>query len=198
MKYFLPVIILSFSIGMLQAKPKQDTLTNDKVISLLNAGIPPALVVTKIKTSIASFDISTDGLTILHSKGVPSEVINAMINPNSEPSSDAQDSVSIYKKWKMVSNKRNGELQKVNYDFRIQYFKDQTYKSVVLFKNSNQSQTHHCKFELTNQQKSITHFPEKTPEYTMEIINLTKTELEMKGIINGDEYDTVYNLDEDE
>lgn len=59
-------------------------LTNDDIVSLVQAGLPQDVVVEKIKTSKTAFDTSTDALVALKKAGVGSEIIRVMVNPAAE------------------------------------------------------------------------------------------------------------------
>lgn len=63
----------------------QETLTNEAVVVLIKAGLSPATVITKIKSSSTQFDVSTKGLIDLKSKGVPDDVIQAMVEAGASP-----------------------------------------------------------------------------------------------------------------
>lgn len=59
----------------------QESLTNESVLKLLEAGLPAEAVVAKIKASRGSFDVSTEKLIELKNKGVPGTVLAAMLEP---------------------------------------------------------------------------------------------------------------------
>ncbi|HET6942582.1 MAG TPA: hypothetical protein VFH89_10505 [Sphingomicrobium sp.] len=60
--------------------PNVELLTNDTVISLVNAGLGPETIIAKINASKGSYDTSTNGLITLKRAGVPDPVIAAMLN----------------------------------------------------------------------------------------------------------------------
>lgn len=62
-----------------------ELLTNDTVISLVNAGLGPATVVAKINATRGSYDTSTNALIRLKQAGVPDPVIAAMLNRSRSP-----------------------------------------------------------------------------------------------------------------
>ncbi|WP_416464406.1 hypothetical protein [Sphingomonas sp. VDB2] len=66
-----------------------DTLTVDNVIALSQAGIGDDAVIAKIKSSGARFDLTTDQMLMLKSKGVTGPVIAAMLNSGAEASAAA-------------------------------------------------------------------------------------------------------------
>jgi hypothetical protein len=64
--------------------PSEEVLDNKAIVSLVKAGLPEAVIVSKIKTSAYQFDLSTDGLLQLTKEGVPSAIINAMMDAGSK------------------------------------------------------------------------------------------------------------------
>lgn len=171
-----------------------DVLTNDKVLSLLNNGIQPSVVINKIKNSVTDFDVNTNDLISLNKKGVPPDVINAMIKSNNhtdnveDNSSNSTAGASILKQWKEVSRSKNGVPEEIKADLKTQYFKDGTYEMTY-----NSQQINFIKkgrFELADDNKRVTLYPEKGRSYTIEIVKLTDKELEIKNSIHGDEYDS--------
>lgn len=54
-------------------------LTNDDIVALVNAGLSPDIIAAKIQTSASTFDTSPAALTVLKSRGVPEDVILAMV-----------------------------------------------------------------------------------------------------------------------
>ena len=64
------------------AAAKSDVFTNKSVIDLHKAGLGDEIILTKISRSKCSFDLSTDALIDLKTKGVSADVIKAMMNKN--------------------------------------------------------------------------------------------------------------------
>jgi len=62
-----------------------ETLTNQTVISLVQAGLGPETIVAKIGASAGSYDTSTNALITLKQAGVPDSVIAAMLNRSKSP-----------------------------------------------------------------------------------------------------------------
>ena len=58
-----------------------EMLTNEKVVTMVQAGLTSSIIVNKIRTSKTNFNTATDELIKLKEAHVPDEVINAMINP---------------------------------------------------------------------------------------------------------------------
>ena len=56
-----------------------EVLTNNGVVSLVKAGLPANVIVSKIRASKTNFNISTEELIRLQQARVPAEIINAMI-----------------------------------------------------------------------------------------------------------------------
>ena len=63
-----------------------ETLTNDKVITMVKAGLPPSIIVNKIHASKSNFNTNTDELIRLQQSHVPTEIINAMVEASSHVS----------------------------------------------------------------------------------------------------------------
>jgi len=84
-----------------------EILTNDKVITMVKAGLPSSVIVNKIRTSKTNFNTSTDELIRLKQENVAEDVINAMINPAAALLSPAE--VSGYPREIGVYLKKNNE-----------------------------------------------------------------------------------------
>ena len=63
-----------------------EVLTNEKVLTMTRAGLPPSIVVNKIRSSKTNFNTSTDELIRLKSANVPDEIINAMVEASTNAS----------------------------------------------------------------------------------------------------------------
>lgn len=87
---FLLCVVLFFlvtcSAVIGQVAAGSEVLTNDKVITMVKAGLPPALVIAKIRASKANFNTDTDELIRLQGAHVPTEIINAMVEASSHAS----------------------------------------------------------------------------------------------------------------
>jgi len=53
--------------------PASEVLTNDKVITMVRAGLPSSVIVNKLRTSQTNFNTSTDELIRLKQEKVPDE-----------------------------------------------------------------------------------------------------------------------------
>ena len=82
MKQLLTATLLMF--GVLSAQANAETLTNDDVVMLLDAGLGEEAVVAKIETSDADYATDTTTLLSLRDRGVPSSVIAAMLKRSSQ------------------------------------------------------------------------------------------------------------------
>jgi hypothetical protein len=67
----------------------QEVLTNESVVALKKAGLSDTLILTKIRTSPAKFDVSTKGLIALKSAGLSDQIIEAMVGHPGTPASAA-------------------------------------------------------------------------------------------------------------
>ena len=84
LRLFLPLMVICAAgvsaVG--QDSTVSEVLTNDKVITMVQAGLPTSVIVNKIRASKTNFNILTDELIRLKQARVPDDVINAMVNPN--------------------------------------------------------------------------------------------------------------------
>ncbi|OJY98225.1 MAG: hypothetical protein BGP13_11310 [Sphingobacteriales bacterium 40-81] len=76
---------------------KSDAFTNKSVIDLHKAGLGDEIILTKIAQSKCAFDLSTDGLIDLKSKGVSADVIKAMMNKSESGTSNAVTNTATVK-----------------------------------------------------------------------------------------------------
>lgn len=63
-----------------------EVLTNDKVITMVKAGLPPSIIVNKIHASKTNFNTDTDELIRLQNAHVPTDVINAIVEASTHAS----------------------------------------------------------------------------------------------------------------
>jgi hypothetical protein len=66
-------------------KPKEEVLTNDSVMQLLQAGLDEDLIISKIQKTKYSFDTSTQGLVALQKGGVSKRLLAFMMDPTKPP-----------------------------------------------------------------------------------------------------------------
>lgn len=74
------VLTFSFAAAAQTGSSSDEVLTNDKVIAMIKAGLPPAIIVNKIRTSKTNFNTSTEELIRLQNARVPAEIMNAMVD----------------------------------------------------------------------------------------------------------------------
>jgi len=74
------IVVIAFTGLIAKSQPQYDTLTNKTIITLTKIGLPPATIISKIKTSVTSFDVSTDALIDLNNNGVSGDVMKEMID----------------------------------------------------------------------------------------------------------------------
>lgn len=80
------IVLLLCSIVIAQDGAGGEVLTNDKVITMVKAGLPTGLIIAKIRASKTNFNTDTDELIRLQGARVPTEVINAMVDASTHAS----------------------------------------------------------------------------------------------------------------
>lgn len=75
----LRALVVAIALATIVAAQDQQPLTNDDIVGLVNAGLSPALITTKITTSPCRFDTSPAALQALKASGVPDEILMAMM-----------------------------------------------------------------------------------------------------------------------
>jgi hypothetical protein len=79
------LFLMLFAIAAGAAAPgAQKPLTNEDIVSMVQAGLPQEVVIEKIKTSKSAFDTSTQALIALKKAGVSPDIIRVMVNPAAE------------------------------------------------------------------------------------------------------------------
>jgi hypothetical protein len=66
-----------------------EVLTNDKIVTMVKAGLSNSIIISKIRSSQNKFDVSTDQLIHLKQAKVADEVINAMVEAGNSTASAA-------------------------------------------------------------------------------------------------------------
>ena len=94
MKTKLFILFFACVYACANAQPKYDTLTNKTIISLTKIGLTPATIISKIQTSITSFDVSTNALIDLSQSGVNGDVISEMIKRDAQVNVKAEKEVN--------------------------------------------------------------------------------------------------------
>ncbi|AMK17792.1 MULTISPECIES: hypothetical protein [Sphingobium] len=78
------LVALAMMVAALPVAAKAETLTNDMVVTLVQAGLGDDAVIAKIRASAGHYALSTDDLIALKKRGVPGPVIAAMIESGSQ------------------------------------------------------------------------------------------------------------------
>src|SRR6476620_8988233 len=88
---FLVIILIgtASAFALAQELASNEVITNDKVITMVQAGLPASVIINKIRNSKTSFDMSTDQLIRLKQARVPDDVLNTMIDPSAASSASA-------------------------------------------------------------------------------------------------------------
>lgn len=84
MKYIIAILV--FIIYTNCFAQTGEVVSNKTIISLHKAGFSKEVLISKIQTSVCSFDLSTDGLIALKNEKVPDEVLTAMLAKGNTPS----------------------------------------------------------------------------------------------------------------
>jgi len=69
--------------------PADEILTNENILSMTRAGLPPAVIVAKIRQTRASYDVSATTLGLLAKAGVAEPVLAAMLESSQASSRSA-------------------------------------------------------------------------------------------------------------
>jgi hypothetical protein len=83
---FLILSIPLAVVAVAQDGAGSEVLTNDNVITMVKASLPPSLIVAKIRASKTNFNTNTDELIRLQQAHIPTEIINAMVEVSSNTS----------------------------------------------------------------------------------------------------------------
>jgi len=86
--------LLTFLFASFAIAQNADTVKNETIIKLKNAGLSNDVLKSKIQSSICKFDLSTDGLIALKTAGVKDDVITAMLNKSNGSSLNNNSSTS--------------------------------------------------------------------------------------------------------
>ncbi|MDQ6788754.1 MAG: hypothetical protein M3033_18275 [Acidobacteriota bacterium] len=74
---------------------QRETLNNESIIEMLNAGLSDSIIITKIKSSNASFDTSATALQSLKKSGISDAVVMAMVQKASGMEVTASGNASV-------------------------------------------------------------------------------------------------------
>ena len=75
---FTLIILAILSIPALSQELKERPLVNEDIVALTKAGLPPAVIASKIRSSLTDFDTSVETLVELASSGIHADVLAAM------------------------------------------------------------------------------------------------------------------------
>ncbi len=78
-KPVIAVIVSLVSVVLIQTVGAEEVLTNQSVVSMVQAGLPETVILAKIRSSQTKFDTSAKGLIALKQAGVPDKVLEAMV-----------------------------------------------------------------------------------------------------------------------
>jgi hypothetical protein len=88
------LVALAMMAAALPVAATAETLTNDMVVALVQAGLGDDAVIAKIRASAGHYALSTDDLIALKKRGVPGPVIAAMIESGSQGAVSAKAAFS--------------------------------------------------------------------------------------------------------
>lgn len=84
------ILALLFSITV-YGQTNEEVLTNASVITLLQKGLSPSIIISKIKTSKTNFDVSIDALIKLKDDKIPDEITTAMVDASGNKENATSD-----------------------------------------------------------------------------------------------------------
>jgi hypothetical protein len=84
-----------------------EVLTNESIVQMITGKVPKDLIVTKIRTTKSTFDVSSAGLISLNTSKVPSDIMKMMMNA-AAAGKDAKETLTNDAVIRMV----NGQLSK--------------------------------------------------------------------------------------
>lgn len=90
----------------------QETLTNQTVIAMKNAGLSEDLITTKVETVHAAFDLSTNGILELKKAGFSDDIIQVMMHRMKEDKDEKTDNDSASNILTSIQN--NGDQLLLN------------------------------------------------------------------------------------
>jgi hypothetical protein len=84
----------------------EDPMTNNDVLDLVDKGVSSKLIVAMIQNAETEFDTSTTTILALRDKGVPDEVLEAMLNEEGPPDLSDDGKLMVYvsdsQSWQMT------------------------------------------------------------------------------------------------
>ena len=92
----------------------EDPMTNNDVLDLVGKGVSSKLIVAMIENAETEFDTSTTTILALRDKGVPDEVLEAMLNAEGPPDLSDDGKLMVYvsdsQSWQMTGGFAVGEI----------------------------------------------------------------------------------------
>lgn len=80
MKNLNLIILISFIlVGFNSYAQQVEVLTNKSIVAMFTKNLPASIIMSKIKTSKNTFDVSTDSLISLTENKLPEEIINSIV-----------------------------------------------------------------------------------------------------------------------
>jgi len=100
---------------------KDDVLTNETVINMVNKKLPTSIITGKIRSSKNSFKVGTDDLIALTDQNVPEAIINAMVEAANDEKlfvikTDPNNPFDQHKAGIYYCNKKDGHLELIEMD----------------------------------------------------------------------------------
>lgn len=80
------ITLFAAAIAGAAGSAEQKPLTNEDIVTMVQAGLAPDVVIEKIRSSKSAFDTSTQALVALKQAGVSGDIIRYMVNPASTES----------------------------------------------------------------------------------------------------------------
>jgi len=87
-------MLLISSIVCAQTAPQPESLTNAKIVSMVKAALPKAVIIKSIESKQSNFDTSTEALIALKKQGVSDDIITTMVSKVSVPVTAKAEAVS--------------------------------------------------------------------------------------------------------
>jgi len=86
-----------------------EVLTNESIVQMVTGKVPKDLIVTKIRTTKSTFDVSAAGLISLNTSKIPSDIIKMMMNA-AAGSKDAKETLTNDAVIRMVSGQLSRDI----------------------------------------------------------------------------------------
>jgi hypothetical protein len=103
------LLLAPLSLAPGTAAAQGEVLTNESVVQMITGKVPKDLIVTKIRTTKSTFDVTAAGLISLNTSKVPSDIMKMMMNAAAGTSGkDAKETLTNDAIIRMVS----GQLSK--------------------------------------------------------------------------------------